>query len=260
MASTLADRILADAGNGNGITQRRARQIEVLCSRYDGAPMGGFFLSAKRWIQIARLVITEGGSNLVKRVMDIVVSAGMLLLLSPIFLLVAIAIKLTDRGPVLFWQTRVGRHGKEFRFPKFRSMVVNSEQLIKQLKSKSHHGEGVTFKMKNDPRVTKVGKIIRKLSIDELPQLWCVLKGEMSLVGPRPALPREVALYRVEERRRLDVMPGLTCIWQVSGRGDLPFPEQLTLDVYYIENRSLLLDIKLLLWTIPAVLFGKGAY
>ncbi len=257
MASNLAARILAEAATG--VSRRRDRQIEILCGRYSGAPTGSRMVE-KRKLNALRLFVNEGGSQIAKRAMDIFISSIMLLLLTPLFLAIAIAIKLTDRGPVLFWQTRVGKHGAEFQFPKFRSMVVNSEQLRQQLMAQNDHGASVTFKMKDDPRITKVGRIIRKLSLDELPQLWCVLKGEMSLVGPRPALPKEVALYKVEERRRLDAMPGLTCIWQVSGRGDLPFPEQLALDVYYIENRSLMLDIKLLLWTIPAVILGKGAY
>jgi lipopolysaccharide/colanic/teichoic acid biosynthesis glycosyltransferase len=139
-------------------------------------------------------------------------------------------------------------------------MVVNAEALKDTLLSQNVHKEGVTFKMKKDPRVTWIGGIIRKLSIDELPQLWCVLKGDMSLVGPRPPVPREVAQYSLADRRRLDVTPGLTCIWQVSGRGDIPFPQQVELDVQYIQSQSFWLDIKLLLKTIPAVLLGKGAY
>jgi lipopolysaccharide/colanic/teichoic acid biosynthesis glycosyltransferase len=184
----------------------------------------------------------------------------MLAILSPLFILVAIAIKVTDKGPVLFWQARVGQWGKEFPFPKFRSMVTNAERLKDQLLTSNDHKNGITFKMKRDPRVTWIGRIIRKLSIDELPQLWCVLRGTMSLVGPRPPLPREVALYTLRDRRRLDVKPGLTCIWQVSGRGDIPFERQVELDVQYIESQSVWLDILLLLKTAPAILIGKGAY
>ncbi len=184
----------------------------------------------------------------------------MLLCLAPLFAVVALLIKLTDRGPVLFWQKRVGRWGREFPFPKFRSMVVNAEKLKAQLLARNDHKDGVTFKMKRDPRVTWVGRLIRRLSVDELPQLWCVLKGDMSLVGPRPPVPNEVARYTLEDRRRLDVTPGLTCIWQVSGRGNIPFPQQVKLDVDYIEQRGLWLDFRLLLRTIPAVLTGKGAF
>ena len=140
-------------------------------------------------------------------------------------------------------------------------MLLNAEQLKDTLIDQNDHGQStVTFKMKNDPRVTWIGKIIRKLSIDELPQLWCVLKGEMSLVGPRPPVPREVELYTLADRRRLDAVPGLTCIWQVSGRGDIAFNQQVELDVDYIECQSFWGDIKLLLKTVPAVLLGKGAY
>ena len=202
-----------------------------------------------------------GGARFLKRLIDVLVSLTAIIVLAPLWIFVALAIKLTDRGPVLFWQSRVGQYGREFPFPKFRSMVTNAEALKDKLLQQNQHGSsGVTFKMKNDPRITWIGRIIRKLSIDEAPQLWCVLVGDMSLVGPRPALPREVALYSLSDRRRLDVVPGLTCIWQVSGRGDIPFDQQVKLDVQYIESQSLWFDIVLLFKTIPAVLFGRGAY
>jgi lipopolysaccharide/colanic/teichoic acid biosynthesis glycosyltransferase len=205
-------------------------------------------------------MIVVGGANTFKRSLDIVVSLAMFLALSPLFLAVALSIKLTDRGPVFFWQARVGKWGHEFPFPKFRSMVINAEQLKDALLEKNQHDDAKTFKMKRDPRVTWIGRIIRKLSIDELPQLWCVLRGDMSLVGPRPPVPREVALYTLADRRRLDVTPGLTCIWQVKGRGDIPFPQQVELDVEYINSRSIHTDFRILVMTVPAVLFGKGAY
>jgi lipopolysaccharide/colanic/teichoic acid biosynthesis glycosyltransferase len=195
-----------------------------------------------------------------KRLIDVSVSAALLVLLAPLFALVAALIKLTDGGPVLFWQTRVGRWGREFAFPKFRSMVPDAERLLPGLLANNDHQEGVVFKMRADPRVTWVGRILRKFSIDELPQLWCVLKGDMSLVGPRPPVPREVAQYRLRDLRRLDVLPGLTCIWQVSGRSMIPFPRQVELDLEYIETHSIWLDVKLLLSTVPAVLFQRGAY
>lgn len=195
-----------------------------------------------------------------KRFIDIVASLTLLVMLIPLFLIVSTLIKLTDGGPVFFWQIRVGRWGREFPFPKFRSMVVNAEKLKDNLLEQNDHGQSVTFKMKSDPRITWIGRIIRKFSIDELPQLICVLNGYMSLVGPRPPLPREVALYTLADRRRLDVIPGLTCIWQVSGRGNIPFHQQVELDVKYIESQSFWFDVKLLLKTIPAVLFGRGAY
>jgi lipopolysaccharide/colanic/teichoic acid biosynthesis glycosyltransferase len=205
-------------------------------------------------------MIVIGSARVLKRLIDILASGAALIALFPFFLLIALAIKLTDRGPVLFWQTRVGQWGREFPFPKFRSMVTNAETLKTSLLAESHHGESITFKMKRDPRVTWIGRILRKLSLDELPQLWSVFIGDMSLVGPRPPVPREVAQYTLSDRRRLDVVPGLTCIWQVSGRGDIPFAQQVELDVDYIESQSLWLDVKLLLRTVPAVLLGKGAY
>ncbi len=200
------------------------------------------------------------GARLLKRMIDIIVAGTMLVCLSPLFLVVVVLLKATDGGDVLFWQNRVGLWGREFAFPKFRSMVRDAEKMKDDLLSENVHKNGVTFKMKKDPRITWIGGIIRKLSIDELPQLWNVIIGDMSLVGPRPPVPREVALYTLSDRRRLDVVPGLTCIWQVSGRGDIPFPQQVDLDVQYIESRSILLDIKLLLMTVPAVLAGRGAY
>ena len=196
-----------------------------------------------------------------KRGLDIAVSVIALTALLPLFAVVALLIWLTDRGPVLYWQERVGRHGRVFRFPKFRSMVMNAEALVEQLSRSNQHGaEGVTFKMRADPRITWIGRIIRRTSIDELPQLWCVLVGDMSLVGPRPALPREVVRYSLADRRRLEAVPGLTCHWQVQGRSEIPFPRQVELDVEYVEKGNLGVDIKLLGQTIPAVVTGRGAY
>ena len=198
--------------------------------------------------------------DVAKRCLDVVVATCALLFLSPLLLCICLFIKLGDNGPVLFWQDRVGKFGKLFRFPKFRSMVLNAEQIRQQLHQSNQHGDGVTFKMKRDPRVTWIGRFIRRASIDELPQLWCVLKGEMSLVGPRPPLVSEVARYSLSDRRRLECLPGLTCYWQVRGRSEIPFPQQVELDVDYIENHNLVVDIKLLAQTVPAVVGGKGAY
>jgi lipopolysaccharide/colanic/teichoic acid biosynthesis glycosyltransferase len=203
---------------------------------------------------------TVNGREIMKRLIDFVGALFLLLLMSPLFVVVALAIKLSDGGSVMFWQNRVGLRGKPFRCPKFRSMVPDAERKIVSIAGRNHHGDSITFKMKDDPRITWIGRIIRRFSIDELPQLWCVLTGAMSLVGPRPALPREVNRYRLAQRRRLDVKPGLTCFWQVRGRGDLPFSQQLELDVQYIESHTLLLDLKLLLLTVPAVFSGRGAY
>jgi len=230
------------------------KQLESMILRYEKSDGGKIRL--KKFI--FRLVAHS--ARIFKRFTDIVGSFAALILLSPLFLATAAAIKATDGGPVIYTQTRIGKHGKEFKFPKFRSMVRNADKLKDQLLKQSIREGDVTFKMKDDPRITPVGRFIRKFSIDELPQLWCVLKGDMSLVGPRPPVPREVALYSQEDRRRLEVTPGLTGIWQVSGRADIGFEDQVKLDVQYIESHSVRLDIKLLLKTIPAVFMGKGAY
>jgi len=239
------------------IDDQRTELIEELYGLYGKGTLRMRLRFARK--KYAWLVIT-GSAWALKRGIDILAALAALLLLFPLFLVVAAGIRLTDKGPVLYWQKRVGKWGKEFPFPKFRSMVVNAEALKDKIQALSHHEESITFKMKKDPRVTGIGRIIRKLSIDELPQLWCVLKGEMSLVGPRPPLPREVALYTLADRRRLDVTPGLTSIWAVSGRGDISFDLQVELDLQYIESSSLKTDLKILLKTIPAVLFGRGAY
>jgi lipopolysaccharide/colanic/teichoic acid biosynthesis glycosyltransferase len=201
-----------------------------------------------------------GGAHVTKRALDLVGSATALFILSPLFALIAVLIKLEDGGPILFRQVRVGRHGRQFMMLKFRSMRIDAEARLKELLAKNQHQGGVTFKIKDDPRVTRVGKWIRKFSFDELPQFWNVFIGEMSLVGPRPPVPREVALYTLGDRRRLAVTPGITCIWQISGRAEIDFPGQVQLDVRYIESRSLWQDIKILCKTIPAVLSGTGAY
>jgi lipopolysaccharide/colanic/teichoic acid biosynthesis glycosyltransferase len=235
----------------------RIEIIEELSRRYDS---GGLQMHLRFLRKKYAWMLVVGGARALKRALDILASLVLLICLLPLFSVVALLIKLTDNGPIFFWQTRVGRWGREFDFPKFRSMVVNAEKIKDSLLAQSQHADQRTFKMKDDPRITWIGKIIRRFSIDELPQLWSILTGDMSLVGPRPPVPREVALYSIEDRRRLDVTPGLTCIWQVSGRGDIPFPEQVQLDVQYIESHSLWLDIKLLLKTVPAVLSGRGAY
>ncbi|HVW87302.1 MAG TPA: sugar transferase [Bryobacteraceae bacterium] len=231
--------------------------IEVLHERY-GVSGGTSKWKYLRKKYLWKLVV--GGSRAFKRLLDIAISASMLVLLTPLFFVISGLIRLTDGGPALFWQMRVGQWGQEFRFPKFRSMVINAEALKDKLLAQNQHASGITFKMKRDPRVTWIGRILRATSLDELPQFWCVLKGDMSLVGPRPPVPREVALYSLRDGRRLDVKPGLTCIWQVSGRGDIPFERQVELDIQYIESQSLWLDVVLLLKTAPAILLGKGAY
>jgi lipopolysaccharide/colanic/teichoic acid biosynthesis glycosyltransferase len=196
-----------------------------------------------------------------KRALDLLVVVPALLLLLPLFAAVALAIRLHDGGPALFWQRRVGRDGAEFDFPKFRSMRLDAEAVRQQLLAANQHGaQGVTFKMKRDPRITPIGRLIRRTSIDELPQLWCVLRGTMSLVGPRPPLVCEVARYTPADRQRLRVTPGLTCIWQVNGRSEVPFAQQVEMDLDYIRKPSLWADVRLLLKTLPAVIRGRGAY
>lgn len=202
-----------------------------------------------------------------KRALDIVLSLVAMLMLAPVFAVIAIMVK-SDGGPIIFRQTRVGLMGREFKMYKYRSMVVDAEARLKDLLAKNEKAQGVTFKMKDDPRITKIGKILRKTSLDELPQFLNVLQGDMSLVGPRPAVPREVALYTQADRRRLLVKPGITCLWQVGERegglfeiGDrntIDFGEQVGLDVRYIESQSLWKDLWLLIKTVPAILFGKG--
>jgi exopolysaccharide biosynthesis polyprenyl glycosylphosphotransferase len=200
------------------------------------------------------------GWNLVlKRIMDVILSATLLLCLSPFLALVALAIRLDSPGPVLFRQERVGRNGVPFTLLKFRSMRVGAEELLEELLSQNE-ASGPIFKLRNDPRMTRVGRFLRRTSIDELPQMINVLTGEMSWVGPRPPIPQEVQKYEDWHHRRLEVSPGITGLWQVSGRSVIPFDEMVMLDIYYIENWSLGMDIRILLRTVPAVLTGGGAY
>lgn len=193
--------------------------------------------------------------SVTKRLIDIVGSLCGIILLSPLFLIVAILIKLEDpKGKVFFAQERNGKYPKTFKMYKFRSMIHNAEDLLKDLMDRNEQ-TGPVFKINDDPRITKVGKFIRKTSIDELPQLFNVLKGDMSLVGPRPPIPREVEQYNSYQMQRLAVKPGLTCIWQVSGRNNIGFDEWVEMDIEYIKTRNLWLDIKLIFKTV-GVLFG----
>jgi len=225
-----------------------------------GTPFGRARRELRQHVKRAMWSVTLNSTRFIKRTVDIVASALALLALAPVFVATALAIKFEDRGPIFFRQQRVGLRGRLFGMWKFRSMFVNAEKLKEQLARQNEMQGGVTFKMKNDPRVTRVGRFIRKYSIDELPQFWNVLRGDMSLVGPRPPVPREVALYSPEDRQRLLAVPGLTCFWQVGGRSAIDFEGQVKLDVAYIRSASLWLDLKLLVQTVPAVLFGKGAF
>lgn len=194
-----------------------------------------------------------------KRGMDIVIALLAAAFLSPIITLTAIAIRIESSGSCLFSQTRVGKNGKEFTMYKFRSMYSDAEDQRKELDALNEMTNGVTFKLRDDPRITHVGRVIRKLSIDELPQLWNVIVGNMSLVGPRPPLPTETSQYSTADRYRLQCKPGITCYWQVLGRSTIPFKQQVQLDVKYIIEKSIWTDIKILVQTIPAVLFSRGA-
>lgn len=236
--------------------------INVLYQRYakGGTRFARWRLNLTFWTKKMLWVGVVKSLFLFKRIVDILASAILLLFLSPVFVATALAIKLEDPGPFFFSQKRVGKWGKIFTMHKFRSMIMNADQVKDELLEQNESEKGVIFKMKDDPRITEVGKFIRKYSIDELPQLWNVFVGDMSLVGPRPPVPREVSEYKNLDRRRLDVKPGITCIWQVSGRSDIDFEGQVKLDVQYIQNQSFWGDILILLKTIPAVLLGKGAY
>ncbi len=230
-------------------------------------PWGRVRLNAGvKWKRLTWLAVVNT-AFFVKRALDITVSALAILLLLPVFLGIALLVKL-DGGPVFFPQTRIGLNGRGFRMLKFRSMCVDAEARLSALLAQNEKASGITFKMKDDPRITRMGRLLRKSSLDELPQFWNVLCGDMSLVGPRPPVPREVALYSQSDRRRLLVKPGITCLWQVGERrgglfeiGDrnaIDFPEQVRLDLRYIESQSVAKDFWLLAKTVPAILFGKG--
>jgi len=226
--------------------------VEELASRAHG--------NKRRNLRLRAWRLTVSCSYAAKRAIDIVGSGIGMVLLSPVFLAIAAAVKFTSPGPVIFSQVRVGRYGRHFKFYKFRSMRVDAEAQKAALLSKNESKDGVIFKMKDDPRITKVGKFLRRMSLDELPQLWNVFIGDMSLVGPRPPVPSEVAEYTLDDRKRLDVIPGITCLWQIKGRSEIPFNEQVRLDKEYIQEPGFWKDLAILLKTVPAILGGKGAY
>ena len=227
--------------------------LELIASRVNIEEVGGIPL-----ITVTEIGLT-GFNAFVKRTIDLISSALLLAALSPIFFLIAAMIKIDSKGPVFFGQARVGKDGRPFKMFKFRSMIKDAEAMIPDLE-KFSETEGHIFKIKDDPRMTRVGKWIRRLSVDEWPQLINVFKGDMSLIGPRPPLPREVEKYSPWHKKRLRIAPGISGLWQVSGRSLLPFEDMVRLDIYYIENWSLWLDIKLLFRTIPVVITGSGAY
>lgn len=227
--------------------------LELIASRLDVDEIGGVPLLTVSEIQL------KGLNAFLKRTTDVIFSFLGILALSPFFILFTVLVKTTSKGPVFFMQDRVGLDGKMFKMFKFRSMVQDAEKLFPQLEPLSET-EGYIFKMKDDPRITPLGKFMRRWSIDEYPQLFNVFLGQMSLVGPRPPLPREVKNYSVWHKKRLRVRPGITGLWQVSGRSLLPFEDMVRLDIYYIENWSLWLDFKILLRTVLVVFLGSGAY
>ena len=235
----------------------RARVVPDLfhlsINRVDFDDLGGIPLISLKEATIPRV------GRWVKRAMDVVLAVLGLILAAPFMLLAALLIRLESPGPLVFRQTRIGEHGRPFDIFKFRSMRSGAEEEQERLRE-LNEASGPLFKMKDDPRLTHVGRMLRRLSMDELPQLWNILRGDMSLVGPRPAIPQEVEQYQAWHRQRLDAPQGLTGLWQVSGRSDLTFDEMCLLDIYYIENWSLGLDLIILLRTIPRVLLGDGAY
>jgi exopolysaccharide biosynthesis polyprenyl glycosylphosphotransferase len=223
---------------------------ELLPQRFEVHDMGG-----RRYIGFAPVAAVSW----LKRALDILLTGMGVLAISPLLMAIAIAVKLDSRGPILYRQQRVGKDGRRFWMYKFRSMVVDADRLLMELRDKNE-ASGPIFKIRKDPRITRVGKFLRRWSLDELPQLFNVLKGEMSLVGPRPPLPSEVEEYEDWQLGRLRAVPGLTGLWQVSGRSEVPFHDMVRLDLHYIRNWSLGLDVEILLRTLPAVLTSRGAY
>ena len=248
--------------NALSLAEQQALRLIQAQSRIGRVQMR-FTMRLKRWGWLS----VVNGTHAAKRLFDVVIATICLVAASPIFVIVALLIR-RDGGPVFFKQKRVGLNGLEFEMLKFRSMCVDAEGRLAGLLAKNEKSQGVTFKLKDDPRITRIGRFIRKTSIDELPQFINVLRGDMSIVGPRPPLPREVALYASADRRRLFARPGITCLWQVGERsggvweiGDrnaIDFDEQVTLDVRYIEGQSLMRDLWILVKTVPAILLGKG--
>jgi exopolysaccharide biosynthesis polyprenyl glycosylphosphotransferase len=226
---------------------------DIMSTRLMVQPVGNIVTLSLKPAQLTNF------QNATKRALDITVAAAALLISLPVISLIALALKVTSRGPVFYRQKRVGQHGRVFSMVKFRTMVQGAEAMLESLRERNE-ATGPLFKLRDDPRITAVGRALRRFSLDELPQFWNVLKGDMSVVGPRPPLPEEVALYEDWHHGRLEVRPGITGLWQVRGRSQLPFDDYVRLDLYYIENWSLAFDLYILIKTIPAVLSGKGAF
>ena len=235
-------------------------RVELMCplrdisvERLSLRSLGGFPV-----VHVQR-IHRHGWRMLAKRSLDVAAAGAALAVLAPVMVVASLAIKLSSRGPVLFRQERIGRDGKPFKILKFRSMGVDADKRLRELRT-LNEADGPLFKIRHDPRVTRVGRVLRRYSIDELPQLWNVLRGEMTLVGPRPALPEEVSGWCQELHQRLRVRPGITGMWQVSGRSQASFEDYVRLDLYYVDNWSLLVDLAIVAKTIPAVLGRRGAY
>jgi exopolysaccharide biosynthesis polyprenyl glycosylphosphotransferase len=243
-----------------GACERHGIQVRIVPDLYQIA-LGNVVVENLNGIPLLgiRAPVLREWQVVFKRATDILIATAGLLVLLPLLLLIAFAIRMDSPGPVIFSQTRVGKGGKRFTCFKFRSMYVDAEARMAELHQRNE-ATGPIFKMRHDPRRTRVGRLLRRASLDEVPQLWNVLKGDMSFIGPRPPLPAEVAKYAPWHLRRLDIAPGITGLWQVSGRSDLTFDEMVLLDIYYIENWSPFLDLRILLRSVPAVLFGSGAY
>ncbi|HMQ31505.1 MAG TPA: exopolysaccharide biosynthesis polyprenyl glycosylphosphotransferase [Chloroflexaceae bacterium] len=237
------------------LDDKSARMLAMFAERRFERSQANQRLRARMLTWVIRTKIVRS----LKRALDVTVASAALVATSPIMAATALAIKLDSPGPILFKQVRVGKDGEHFFCYKFRSMYTDAERRKAELLAKNE-ADGPVFKIKNDPRITRVGRVIRKLSIDELPQLFNVLKGEMSLVGPRPAIPSEVATYTYEQLGRLHAIPGITGLQQVSGRSNLDFKRWVELDLQYISEQSIWKDIEILIRTIPAVLFSRGAY
>jgi exopolysaccharide biosynthesis polyprenyl glycosylphosphotransferase len=231
-----------------------ANMTEILSSRLTIQPVGDLLALSLRPTRLT------GAQAVAKRTFDLVVGSFAVIVSAPLWLAIAVLIKATSRGPVMYQSERVGKDARNFKMYKFRTMVRGADLLLPQLLDKNEFSGGVLFKLRNDPRVTRIGRWLRRWSLDELPQLLNVLKGDMSLVGPRPALPNEVAEYEEWHLRRLEVPPGLTGLWQVGGRSELSFDDYVRLDLFYIENWSVIYDLFILGKTLPAVMLSKGAY
>lgn len=249
----IVSQMIAELRGTSATIQLSSGLFDILTSRVLVKEVAGVPLLTVRSVSFSRM------NAFVKRVFDLVVASIIVLLGMPIWLLVALAIKLDSPGPVLYKQQRIGRGGRPFSMYKFRSMHQDADARLTELEA-ANEADGPLFKIKDDPRITRVGKVLRRYSIDEFPQLINVLKGEMSLVGPRPPLPREVKAYGDREWQRMQVLPGMTGLWQVSGRSHLTFDEMIRLDLFYIENWSVAFDVALLARTLPAVLAAHGAW